>query len=122
MYICLYIYLCLLCELTLFEKFNHFFFQFLKFFFSFLFSIEERRRNLRRLGRSGNWSSFVEDLTARFPLRHPINLNTQDRLLIRIGDAKVRRNLNITKKRLPFNILATKGETTTTLPFNMKGE
>ena len=72
------------------------------------------------MGRSCNWSSFVEDLTARFPLRHPVNLDTQDRLLIRIGDAKVRRNLNVTKKRAPFNILATKGETAT-LPFNMKG-
>ena len=72
--------------------------------------IEERRRNLRRLGRSGNWSSFVEDLTARFPLRHPVNLNAQDRLLIRIGDAKVRRNRNENVKRPPFNILATKGD------------
>ena len=70
--------------------------------------IDQRRNNLRRLGRSGNWSSFVEDLTARFPLRHPVNLDAQDRLLIRIGDAKVRRNRNENVKRDPYNILASK--------------
>ena len=66
-----------------------------------------RRRNLRRLGRSGNWSSFVEDLTARFPLRHPVNLDAQDRLMQRIGDAKARRLRHETSERPPFNILAT---------------
>ncbi len=66
-----------------------------------------RRRNLRRLGRSGNWSSFVEDLTARFPLKHPVNLDAQDRLMQRIGDAKARRLRHETSERPPFNILAT---------------
>ena len=51
--------------------------------------IAARQRNIRRLGRSGNWGSFVEDLAARFPLKHPVNLDAQDRLLRRIGDAKV---------------------------------
>ena len=84
--------------------------------------IEQRRRNLRRLGRSGNWSSFVEDLTARFPMRHPVNLDAQDRLLIRIGDAKVRRNRNETEKRPAFNILKTKGTKEQSLLPNMKGK
>jgi hypothetical protein len=82
--------------------------------------IEQRRRNLRRLGRNGNWSSFVEDLTARFPLRHPVNLNTQDRMLIRIGDAKARRNRHENEKRPPFNILKSNGSQHSTQLPSMK--
>jgi hypothetical protein len=84
--------------------------------------IEQRRSNLRRLGRSGNWSSFVEDLTSRFPLRHPVNLNAQDRLLIRIGDAKVRRHRHENEIRPPFNILKSKGESNITALLGSDGK
>jgi hypothetical protein len=70
--------------------------------------IAARQRNLRRLGRSGNWGSFVEDLAARFPLKHAVNLDAQDRLMRRIGDAKARRLRNETDPREPFNILKTR--------------
>ena len=69
--------------------------------------IAARQRNIRRLGRSGNWGSFVEDLAARFPLKHPVNLDAQDRLLVD-RDAKARRLRNETERREPFNVLKTR--------------
>ena len=81
--------------------------------------IAARRRNLRRLGRSGNWGSFVEDLTARFPLKHPVNLDAQDRLMRRIGDAKARRLRHETDLREPFNILKTRPKASAMSSFGM---
>ena len=81
--------------------------------------IESRKRNIRRLGRSGNWGSFVEDLAARFPLKHPVNLDAQDRLMRRIGDAKARHVRNQTGTREPFNVLATRPKGSTMASFRM---
>lgn len=68
--------------------------------------LEEQGKMLRKFSRTSSWGQFVEDMSTRFPLRHRVNLNTEDRLVQRIGRARQRRNRNETEKRPGFNILS----------------